>query len=616
MKKVHFLSAALMALALTACNDDPVGDKNPLGPAGSTEGEFIGITITNSANYGSRAEGDDDNVTTITSGYITGTADENFIDKDKLHFLFFDRLGNPFTMQLDNNYADGVEVQEATNWVKPLNLVDDTGVNTGHVATGGNDDKTKAVLLLGKSADLAYQGIRPSRIVCLANIDDAKVASDYANKSIAELMEELSEGDNAPLEYDLRDDKGHFLMTSSTYFDGTNVVCWSDITAANFCSTPEDAVKAPVQIYIERLAAKVSVNQIPTDNKVKAANGTDPLKLTYHYIDKDGKVTLSETSEVLVKTTGWMVNDDHQRNYGIKHLMNGKLSSSYFKEAKDFNAGVRSFWASTSSLQDVEQFIPADFKKAENGVFTADNKPRTEYIFANTCDPFLEGEDGDGVESYRTKVNFARSYATKVLVGAEIYVVPEGTEAIAEDAEPTQLMLWAGNYYTPEALCKILYDGRLTDEQRNEGFVVCYARAVTRTQNIGHCNVKFYITKTKANANKDVTKADGTRPDGLTALNEKTVPAALYWNGMCYYILNIDNNTICTKGDHDGDRMYGVVRNTAYVYNLNYFVGLGTPVTNPEIPTEPENPSETDGYVAAKLNVLDWRVVTNSTILQ
>ena len=98
MKKVHLLSAALMALALTACNDDPIADKTPLGPAGTTEGQFIGINITNAANAGSRADEDDSSVK--DQQYVTGTADENHIDKNQLHFLFFDRLGNPFTMMV------------------------------------------------------------------------------------------------------------------------------------------------------------------------------------------------------------------------------------------------------------------------------------------------------------------------------------------------------------------------------------------------------------------------------------------------------------------------------------------------------------------------------------
>lgn len=638
MKKVHFLSAALMALALTACNDEPMADKNPLGPAGNTEGQFIGISISNAANYGSRA---DDENTTIESGYVTGTADENHINKDQLHFLFFDRLGNPFTMQVDNKYADGVIVKEETNWIKPVNIIDDSKPNqnignvpsNGQIGVGGNDDKTNAVLLLGKSLDEAYQGVIPSRIICVANVDDEFVNNNYANKSIAQLIQELEEGNNAPIHrelYTVKDNKKtDFVMTSSTYFNGKNVICWSEITPSNFSANSQTALNNPVQIYIERLASKVSINSLPEgENRIVKNNDGSVMKFNYHYLTGTGaneEVKISNDVNVIAEPTGWLLRSASKQNFGIKHLMNGNLSSSYFEKAEHFNSGVRSFWASTSSYHGIEKFIPAtDLTK--NNFFTDNNKPIAEYIFANTNDPFLEGEDGDGIESYRTKVNFARSFATKILVGVKIYTVEDGVTEVPVDAETAQLMLWAGNYYTPDALCKVLEDSKLTTAEKNEGWGICYARVSTRTQNVGHCNVRFFKSKNRAHHRKDVTitegedigKAPATGANFVALTTADNVPAALYWNGMGYYILNIANDTKCTKIGHEffDQMMYGVVRNHSYVYDLVYFVGLGTPITNPNIPTEPENPAESDGYVAAKLNVLDWRVVSNTTTLQ
>ncbi|MDE6535396.1 MAG: Mfa1 fimbrilin C-terminal domain-containing protein [Muribaculaceae bacterium] len=622
MKKVHFLTAALLALAMTACNDDPIADKNALGPAGTTEGQFIGISIANAANYGSRA---DESVK--DQQYVTGTADENHIDKDQLHFLFFDRLGNPFIMQVDNKYADGVIVNEETNWIKPVNIIDDNkpNQNVGNVQTGGNDDKTNAVLLLGKAPD-AYQGVIPSRIICIANVDDDFVKTHYANKSIAQLMQELSDGEDAPIHKELRNANGDFLMTSSTYFDGTTVRCWSDINPSNFSTNPQTALNNPVQIYIERLAAKVYIQSMPEgeDNIVKGNDG-NVLEFTYHKLEGTGadeKVVVSDPVNVIVEPTGWITRSNAKQNFGIKHLMNGNSTSSYFASAAHFNQGVRSFWASTSSYHDIELFTPATDLNQKN-FKDEKNKPMVKYLFANTNDPFLEGEEGDGVDSYRGEVNFARSFATKILIGVNLYTVPAGEKTVAEDNTPAQLMLWAGNYYTPDALCKVLEDSKLTAAEKAEGWVICYGRAQTRTQNVGHCNVRFFKSKTKAHSRKDVTdntgKVPATNQNSFVPFETKdNVPAALYWNGMGYYILNIDNNLKCTKVGHDfeGKPMYGVVRNTVYAYDIVYFVGLGTPITNPNIPTEPENPAESDGYVAAKLNVLDWRVITNLTTLQ
>ena len=207
-----------------------------------------------------------------------------------------------------------------------------------------------------------------------------------------------------------------------------------------------------------------------------------------------------------------------------------------------------------------------------------------------------------------------------------LYTVPVGTEDVQVDVQqPAQLMLWGGMYFTPEALCMTLEEDNtgtvLTAAEKAAGWKICYARVATNSRDpkTGHCHVTFYKTTRNELAHQNITQANGGLPnytnESLQRISTNNVPAALYWNGMGYYIINIANNTYATKLDEQ-PLMYGVVRNHSYVYNLTNYVGLGTPVTNPNIPTEPENPSESDGYIAAKLNVLDWRVIHHNTTLQ
>ena len=619
MNKVKLLSAALMALALTACNDDPIADNNPLGPAGSTEGQFIGVSITNAANYGSRALGD--------QNYETGTAAENKIDDSQLHFLFFDRNGDPFIMDRSESYGDGVDVDTPfdkageSNWIKPVKLAGQTN-NVQFTNTG----TANAVLILGNATN-AYKGVRPSRLICIANVDDATIIAKYVNKSIPELLQEFGDDNttNAPIHTTLttpgKDGKENFIMASSTYFDGTTVRCWSDITDRNFRSQSSEAMQNPVQIFVERLAAKVSIAALPEKKVVmqEDADELKPLEFTYSYVE-DGAVKVSDPVNVVVNPLGYIVNNKARQNFGLKHLMNGNNSSSFFAKADDFNKGYRSFWASTSSYHEIQQFLPNDFTAPENA-FT-----NGQYLFANTSDPFLEGDDNVGVDSYRGNVNFARSYATKLLVGVNLYTVPVGTEDVQVDVQqPAQLMLWGGMYFTPEALCMTLEEDNtgtvLTAAEKAAGWKICYARVATNSRDpkTGHCHVTFYKTTRNELAHQNITQANGGLPnytnESLQRISTNNVPAALYWNGMGYYIINIANNTYATKLDEQ-PLMYGVVRNHSYVYNLTNYVGLGTPVTNPNIPTEPENPSESDGYIAAKLNVLDWRVIHHNTTLQ
>ena len=60
---------------------------------------------------------------------------------------------------------------------------------------------------------------------------------------------------------------------------------------------------------------------------------------------------------------------------------------------------------------------------------------------------------------------------------------------------------------------------------------------------------------------------------------------------------------------------YGVVRNHSYKINLQAVSGFGTPVYDPEKVIDPTLPEEKDIFLAARINVLSWRVVKSNVNL-
>ena len=60
---------------------------------------------------------------------------------------------------------------------------------------------------------------------------------------------------------------------------------------------------------------------------------------------------------------------------------------------------------------------------------------------------------------------------------------------------------------------------------------------------------------------------------------------------------------------------YGVVRNHSYRITINTMSGFGTPVYNPDEVIDPVIPKDTETYLAARINVLSWRVVPSSVDL-
>ncbi len=595
MKKLHFLSAALMALALTACNDDPTADPKPLGPSGEAAGKYMAI---NFRNADSRALADD----AIDFEEGNGTEDENAIAPGQLHFLFFDNYGNPF-MMTTGEISGTIKTDEdgaATNWVKPMKI-DGNITNDNLNPSSGN-----SVLVLG-SPDGVYEGKMPSRIMCIANVDDATMMQMYVNKSVDQLLDyDVSVNAVAPIHNTLTNNLGNFIMTSATYWEGADIICWADIDPQNICANSDLARKNPVQIYIERLASKVTVKSFPADPRVKDVTG-EPMEFSYYYYDEDTKQVLQSTPKnIIMEPVGWGLNNKAKRIFGIKHLLhrdnNNTLYSPYFEDWRDFNRNGRSYWATTTSRSGFTQFIPDTISSPAGEVV---------YLFANTRDPFLHGDGVRGLDNVRGRVNFAWTDATKILFAAKPHIVEAGQTEYEADAPGDQLMSYGGEFYTPEALCRVL-------ERNNPGTRIAFARITRTTDEDGHFKVNFYTLGAGAASfqGRDITDPKTGEVLEIDATPLQDSPTVQYWNGLAYYIINISNKIYATKGTNKGKEMFGLVRNASYVYDLTEYIGLGTPVPAPEAPTDVENPSESDTYVAAKLNILNWRLVANEHKLQ
>ena len=81
-------------------------------------------------------------------------------------------------------------------------------------------------------------------------------------------------------------------------------------------------------------------------------------------------------------------------------------------------------------------------------------------------------------------------------------------------------------------------------------------------------------------------------------------PAQIYNGGNTYYYTPIKHLGAAGKIGE-----YGIVRNHQYVINLQTIKGFGTPVYDPDEIIIPSVPSNNKSYIAAKINVLSWRLV-------
>ena len=189
----------------------------------------------------------------------------------------------------------------------------------------------------------------------------------------------------------------------------------------------------------------------------------------------------------------------------------------------------------------------------------------------------------------------ARALAQKVREKAEEI----GLKAVVAQSLKNDLILKVGEDYTPITSAQITVVPNNDSVQTSYEVYFKLAEGVTGSWfRINEANE--YVAVENANA---VLKA---------------VENAKIWNGMSYYIVNIEHLGVNKKdGDTYLPAYYGVVRNHAYEITFNGVKGLGTPVYDPAtIYPEPVTPENTESYVAAEINVLAWHLVKQTVTLQ
>lgn len=353
--------------------------------------------------------------------------------------------------------------------------------------------------------------------------------------------------------------KGAFLMTNSTYVEGVGTENAIAVTATStegcIKNSASEAEGNPVRINLERVAAKVRANY-QSEYTVKN-NAVSPETETFEI---DGAQT-----QLYAQIQGWRLMNYATKAYGFK-----QLSASYtFDPVWDWNddTNKRSFWANSlanNDLSNTDYDLYAEEDQFKLKSFGSDITSTTNvaYCYENTLHQGAEPTD---------RTADATGIAVKVVLGTKA----EGGEFAGID-----MVKFAGKYYTVDRFKQLVTD------QFKSGHP-------DATVN----DVIFEVDDASKNTWKAKVKYNTTEEFDMSYIYYNF----LWWqNGITSYWINIK---------HFGD-LTGVVRNHIYDYDITAIYGLGIPGN------EPENPKETESYMAAALRILNWRVVSNSVILQ
>lgn len=594
MKLKHLLWSVFGIMAFSACSETEMPDIKD--SENNEEGRFMAVEISNPPSLpGTRANLDGD--------FEEGSGDEHKINS--LRFYFFDNSGNAVAVS-----SDGTK-----NYVDYTDALTSDGSDMENV-----EIKYQAVIVINTKEG---QKANVQKMVAVANHEKANLGIN--SLSLSGLYDQI--GDYSATK---KDDNvtAHFMMTSSSYADASGQITAATIKPENLCTSEADAKKTPVNIYIERVVAKVRVSMDWNDKMGKKEGVTNNGK-TYTAVelkDKEGnKITVDGDKQVYAIFTGWNATGTADKSYMIKKvgsttawtdIFTGWNNASYF----------RSYWA--VNPKDVTlQYVPYTKIDKEFGTFTDGTySGSVAYCLENAGDVETTGIKN----SYDPSSEL--SNRTQAIMAAVLVTIDNSNVAT-----PIELAKWGGADYTVEKVKEAMLnaakgslwyikneaDGEITwgeielahvDLVSAEDAGVAGSESESDKRYLSYLNlskagekVTFYSQKEKDDSYKLSTEQVNTQLE--------KIPGAKVWtDGSTYYYTDLKHlGTDATKG------LYGVVRNHIYDVKLKSVVGLGTPVYNPDEETKPiypQHPEDDETFIAAKVNILSWRVVNNDTNLE
>lgn len=551
MKLSRFLVGTLACTLFAACSNE----ENSAINSGQEEGQlsYVAVNIVNANPTGSRVDGGE---------YEDGKGPENTITKAR--FYLFDASGNPYTVT--TNEAPGAV--SATNYVDITTLGDQ----------GKDDPNVESI----KKGVLVFKGTTtelPTSIVAVLN----PPATLTGSKSLSDLQTAIADYSSTT----------SFVMSNSVYAsEGTEVVA-TDIVGKVAQSQP-DAEANPVDIYVERVLAKVRV--------------------TFSNADKENQYKVSEDGEpaVYAKILGWAVTRTADKSNLLKDIDPAwdDMTLGFTWNDEPFH---RSYWATTPATVTLE-------KKSQDEIIN-DQKPATPTDATNIS-----------VQRYCQENTLADEH-TEVVVAAQL-VDEEGNPnpiykyfGEEHDSEEDILTLIANKYnnvyYTRTGGTSLPGEGTeyeyesfitpdnihfeaTTPETGGEDY-----EAIAQLDDDALNGVTIYIE------NPDYTGSNEKYielTNAETTINEELAknPAQIATEGYVYYYTPIKH--LGTTTDSTGE--YGVVRNHIYDVTITDIKGYGTPIFDPDKDIDTTHPSNEEVYIAARINVLSWRVVSSDVTLE
>lgn len=590
MKKFTMLSSVLasaLMLMVASCSSEDVAGGDSQNDKGTTS--FLAVNIENVGSAPASRSNDPYD----KGDYEDGIEAESKIKK--VRFYFFNGDGTPYL--LANNDATQ---QTSVNYLEQT--VEKDGNDHDHTA----ETKTKAVLVL-KGETKAV----PASVIAVIN---PEVLDNTTLKSGTMTLSELRTSATGSTFYDKT---GGFVMSNSVYESAGQDVCSTPVANSVF-ATEKEAMSKPVDIYVERVNAKVNAkidaDYVRTNETEKAwtknADGKYQINVgnidVTTYAENTNATPTKETYPVYAVVQGWQLADANGKAELCKQINTswyaGELGISPWTTS-DYH---RCFWSKSVPFTSGAQ---AGANHPVNPTFKGITQSLSD-AFSTTPVYTLPNTSEKLVENPKTSVNTL----TKLIVAAKlVYKDKNGNYNSA------QVCQYRGLTYLGEDAVKKQIVGGFKQYLKNTatgGYQSIEASDITFKTVPGSSVVKDYeVVATLASNVGELYVKDGetyktVSKDDVNAALAKEEAQVRSTDGATYYYTPIKH-----LGDVGKLGEYGIVRNHSYQVTIQNIKGFGTPVYNPDQKIDPMIPSDENTYLAASIKVLSWRVVSSNVDL-
>lgn len=572
MKISKLFPFACVALMMTAC----ASDKDEMG-GGTKPGSDPQYLAVNIVNVGATP------TTRGTDDYENGTTDESTIKK--VRFYFFNGDGSPYLIK--NPGVTGVEGGGEKNWLE-ASPADDSSTS----GTPSQIEKiTQTVLVIN-----GVQSAAPAAIVAVVNpgtVDAAKI-QDGETMRLSELRYSTV-GSQFYKKDATTGAVSDFVMSNSVYVNAGEDVC-SSLVAGHVTTSEETARKKPVDLYVERVVAKVTADVDKT--AFKLGNGTDWDANKYGTKAPVGK---SGDYDVYAVIDGWGLANENGKAEVEKQVKktwtDGNLGFSPWTTA-DYH---RCFWESSVAFD-----AGAGGNQPVNPKFNQLKAKMQDVLY--TLPNTSENEVTNLKDNDLTKFAVAATLRYKDAAGnwhdAEICRY-NGVSILGIDNLKRQVALTFSQYYTSTDATNYTQLSKDDIDFKNPDGTMQQYR-VTPTLANDPAGTKKYYTKTTTGTTPTFTEVD--KATVLAAIEADKAEIRL--GGRAYYYVPIKH-----LGSANKIAEYGIVRNHFYKITLSGITGFGTPVYDPEKVVDPIVPTYENTYLAARVQVLQWRVINQNASL-